>query len=33
MVFQHYTLYPWLNVQHNTEFGLKLQRSAEAETA
>jgi NitT/TauT family transport system ATP-binding protein len=25
MVFQHYTLYPWLNVQKNTEFGLKLQ--------
>ena len=25
MVFQHYTLYPWMNVQHNTEFGLKLQ--------
>ncbi len=26
MVFQHYTLYPWMNVQENTEFGLKLQR-------
>ncbi len=25
MVFQHYTLYPWLTVQQNTEFGLKLQ--------
>ena len=25
MVFQSYTLYPWLNVQHNVEFGLKLQ--------
>ena len=25
MVFQHYTLYPWMNVQKNTEFGLKLQ--------
>lgn len=25
MVFQHYTLYPWMNVQHNAEFGLKLQ--------
>ncbi len=25
MVFQHYTLYPWMNVQDNTEFGLKLQ--------
>jgi NitT/TauT family transport system ATP-binding protein len=25
MVFQHYTLYPWMTVQGNTEFGLKLQ--------
>lgn len=25
MVFQHYTLYPWMDVQKNTEFGLKLQ--------
>jgi NitT/TauT family transport system ATP-binding protein len=25
MVFQHYTLYPWMTVQQNTEFGLKLQ--------
>lgn len=25
MVFQHYTLYPWMTVQKNTEFGLKLQ--------
>ena len=25
MVFQNYTLYPWMNVQHNVEFGLKLQ--------
>jgi NitT/TauT family transport system ATP-binding protein len=25
MVFQHYTLYPWMTVQHNAEFGLKLQ--------
>jgi NitT/TauT family transport system ATP-binding protein len=24
MVFQHYTLYPWMNVQENAEFGLKL---------
>lgn len=25
MVFQHYTLYPWMTVQENTEFGLKMQ--------
>jgi len=25
VVFQHYTLYPWMNVQENTEFGLQLQ--------
>ena len=25
MVFQQYTLYPWLNVAKNVEFGLKLQ--------
>ena len=25
MVFQNYTLYPWMNTQENTEFGLKLQ--------
>jgi NitT/TauT family transport system ATP-binding protein len=25
MVFQHYTLYPWMTVQKNAEFGLKLQ--------
>lgn len=25
MVFQHYTLYPWMSVQKNVEFGLKLQ--------
>ncbi|MBD2019602.1 ATP-binding cassette domain-containing protein, partial [Leptolyngbya sp. FACHB-36] len=25
MVFQHYTLFPWMSVQENTEFGLKLQ--------
>lgn len=24
MVFQHYTLYPWMTVQENAEFGLKL---------
>lgn len=28
MVFQHYTLYPWLTVQKNVEFGLKLQGMA-----
>ncbi|MGC1306219.1 MAG: ABC transporter ATP-binding protein [Phormidesmis sp.] len=26
MVFQDYTLYPWMTVQKNVEFGLKLQR-------
>jgi NitT/TauT family transport system ATP-binding protein len=31
MVFQHYTLYPWMNVQENTEFGLKLQGVAKKE--
>ena len=25
MVFQRYTLYPWMNVLNNVEFGLKLQ--------
>jgi NitT/TauT family transport system ATP-binding protein len=25
MVFQKYTLYPWMNVQQNVEFGLKFQ--------
>ncbi|MBD2039885.1 ABC transporter ATP-binding protein [Microcoleus sp. FACHB-672] len=25
MIFQHYTLYPWMTVQENAEFGLKLQ--------
>jgi len=25
MVFQHYTLYPWMTVQENAEFGLRLQ--------
>ncbi|MEO0706825.1 MAG: ABC transporter ATP-binding protein, partial [Cyanobacteria bacterium J06649_5] len=25
MVFQNYTLYPWMSVQKNVEFGLKLQ--------
>lgn len=31
MVFQHYTLFPWMNVQENTEFGLKLQGLAKKE--
>lgn len=31
MVFQHYTLYPWMNVQQNTEFGLKLQKVSKNE--
>jgi NitT/TauT family transport system ATP-binding protein len=31
MVFQHYTLYPWLSVQQNVEFGLKLQGIAQAQ--
>jgi NitT/TauT family transport system ATP-binding protein len=31
MVFQHYTLYPWMNVQKNVEFGLKLQGLNSAE--
>lgn len=31
MVFQHYTLYPWMNVQDNTEFGLKLQGASKKE--
>lgn len=31
MVFQHYTLYPWMNVQQNAEFGLKLQGLAKKE--
>lgn len=30
MVFQNYTLYPWMNVQKNTEFGLKLQGVSKA---
>ena len=25
LVFQSYTLYPWMTVQKNVEFGLKLQ--------
>jgi ABC-type nitrate/sulfonate/bicarbonate transport system ATPase subunit len=31
MVFQSYTLFPWLTVQKNVEFGLKLRRVAPAE--
>ncbi len=31
MVFQDYTLYPWMSVQKNVEFGLKLQ-GADAKT-
>ena len=31
MVFQHYTLYPWMSVQENAEFGLKLQGLAKRE--
>jgi NitT/TauT family transport system ATP-binding protein len=31
MIFQHYTLYPWMTVQQNTEFGLKLQRVSKKE--
>ncbi len=31
LVFQTYTLYPWLTVQDNIEFGLKLQGLAKAE--
>jgi NitT/TauT family transport system ATP-binding protein len=30
MVFQSYTLYPWMNVLENVEFGLKLQGVAKA---
>ncbi|MEO1093632.1 MAG: ABC transporter ATP-binding protein [Cyanobacteria bacterium J06638_28] len=36
MVFQNYTLYPWMTVQDNVEFGLKLQgvdRNARREQA
>jgi len=31
MVFQNYTLYPWMTVQQNVEFGLKLQGVAPRE--
>lgn len=32
MVFQKYTLYPWLDVQKNVEFGLKLLGTSRRET-
>ncbi|MGF1537618.1 MAG: ABC transporter ATP-binding protein [Elainellaceae cyanobacterium] len=31
MVFQSYTLYPWMSVQKNVEFGLKLQGASRSE--
>jgi NitT/TauT family transport system ATP-binding protein len=31
MVFQHYSLFPWMTVQQNVEFGLKLQGCSEKE--
>ena len=31
MVFQNYTLYPWLTVAQNVEFGMKMQRITYAE--
>ncbi|BFM41350.1 ABC transporter ATP-binding protein [Synechocystis sp. LKSZ1] len=31
MVFQNYSLYPWLTVQQNVEFGLKLQQVPQKE--
>ena len=31
MVFQSYTLFPWLTVQQNVEFGLKLRRTPPSE--
>lgn len=31
MIFQNYTLYPWMTVADNVAFGLKLQRRAKAE--
>ena len=33
MVFQGYTLFPWLTVQHNVEFGPRLRRVPAAERA
>ncbi|QHU99330.1 ABC transporter ATP-binding protein [Synechocystis sp. CACIAM 05] len=31
MVFQHYSLFPWMTVQENVEFGLKLQGCSQKE--
>lgn len=31
MMFQSYTLYPWLTVRQNIEFGLKIQNVPQAE--
>ncbi len=31
MVFQHYSLFPWMTVQKNVEFGLKLQGCSQKE--
>ena len=33
MVFQSYSLYPWLSVRHNIEFGLEIKRTPKAERA
>src|SRR5438094_8526308 len=33
MLFQSYSLYPWLSVRHNIEFGLELKRTPKAERA
>ena len=33
MVFQHYSLFPWLTVQKNVEFGLKMKHVPEAQRA
>lgn len=31
MVFQHYSLFPWMTVRQNVEFGLKLQGCSQKE--